>query len=43
VTGTPRHSGPAGGTYRKDKVPQFFGEVMDVCGGTLRVKIADDD
>jgi ketosteroid isomerase-like protein len=39
--------GPLAGTYRKDGVPQFFGKMMDVYHGTLRVEItsmiADDD
>jgi ketosteroid isomerase-like protein len=39
--------GPLAGSYRKDQVPQFFGKMMDVYAGTLRVEIAstiaDDD
>ena len=39
--------GPLAGTYTKDEVPQFFGKMMDVYHGTLRVEIAgmiaDDD
>ena len=38
--------GPLAGTYRKDEVPRFFGKMMDVYQGTLRVEIlgmiADD-
>lgn len=31
--------GPLAGTYRKDEVPQFFGKMMDIYHGTLRVEI----
>lgn len=38
--------GPLAGTYSKDEVPLFFGKMMDVYQGTLRVEIlgmiADD-
>jgi ketosteroid isomerase-like protein len=32
--------GPLAGTYTKDEVPQFFGKMMDVYHGSLRVEIA---
>lgn len=32
--------GPLAGIYTKDEVPQFFGKMMDVYHGTLRVEIA---
>src|SRR5207253_3114679 len=39
--------GPLAGVYTKDQVPQFFGKMMEVYRGTLRVEIAavvaDDD
>jgi ketosteroid isomerase-like protein len=47
ITWTDSTLGPLAGTYRKDEVPQFFGKMMDVYHGTLRVEIAgmmaDDD
>lgn len=33
--------GPLAGTYRKNQVPQFFGKMMDIYAGTLRVEIVD--
>jgi ketosteroid isomerase-like protein len=47
MTWTDSTLGPLAGSYRKDEVPQFFGKMMDVYHGTLRVEIAgiiaDDD
>ncbi|MBV9380918.1 MAG: nuclear transport factor 2 family protein [Streptosporangiaceae bacterium] len=47
VTWTDSTMGPLAGSYRKDEVPRFFGKMMDVYRGTLRVEItgmlADDD
>lgn len=39
ITWTDSTLGPLAGTYRKDEVPQFFGKMTDVYGGTLRVEI----
>ena len=47
ITWTDSTLGPLAGSYAKDEVPRFFGTMMDVYHGTLRVEIAgmiaDDD
>jgi ketosteroid isomerase-like protein len=40
MTWTDSTLGPLAGSYRKDEVPQFFGKMMDVYHGTLRVEVA---
>ena len=40
ATWTDSTLGPLAGSYRKSEVPQFFGKMIDVYGGNLRVEIA---